>query len=97
MTNYRTDGDVRYQQEVEINGIRIMVKWDTTAEYNKFNADYNQFLYLQSAIGHRDFDEEEEVEYNRLKEEDVENNSYYLNDETNNCDWDEPVDFEILD
>ena len=92
--NYGTDGGIRYQQDAIIDGQKGTVYWDTTQEYNDFTDAYNRKMRLVDDQVHRDLTEEEEqflADYDDTIED------MYLNDESNNCDWSNPVDFSERD
>lgn len=95
--NYGTDGGTRYQQTALIDGTKIVILWDTTQEHDKFQAAYGQKMYLENENYWRDLTEEEEEFIKNYEEEFALQESIYLDDESNNCDWFEPVDFEIID
>jgi len=94
--NYGTEGEVRYQQRANIDGVTVVVYWDTTAEHDKWCADCLRIEYLLCEDSQRELDEDEQKELDILLADDPRDNAYYTDDESNACDWDSPVAVEMI-
>ena len=104
--NYGTDGGVRYYAS-GINpatGDRVIVAWDTTPEWDKLCEDCNRYDSISQSIGNIHYQSEDELA--KLESELAELKAEYdgsvpdidlLNDESDACNWDNPVDVEIVD
>src|SRR3990172_4413487 len=93
--NYGTDGAIRYQQTALIDGVHVIVFWDTTPEYDDFEQNFKRKINLEEELLRGEVLDEEDEEFLKNYDETLE--AYYQNDESNNCDWDNPVAIEILD
>ena len=86
VVNYGTEGEVRYEASaVDTDGNNYLVIWETTEEYNKSQRLHN----LEDAFEAGKLDEEEIEEIEELQEE---YDSGYCEDESNACDWENPIE-----
>ena len=84
--NYGTDGEVRYYAHaVDDQGNEYRVAWEVTDEWADGQELYDRAMSLTDQ--HRDLTEEEEAEI-----EAYDLVSAIVEDESNACDWDNPVE-----
>ncbi len=89
--NYGTDGEVRYYASAEDQeGNEYQVAWDTTAKWDEAGELYN--LELKQEQRPESFDDEDQERMDELMADGV--HSYLIEDESNACDWDNPVSIE---
>ena len=94
--NYGTDGAVRYYAHaIDSEGNNYKVAWDTTETYDLMGELYR--LDLKQQQQPEDFNDEDQERMNEICEEldfDIAKSSpvAYIEDESNACDWDNPVD-----
>lgn len=91
--NYGTDGAVRYYANaIDIDGNEYQVTWDTTAEYDQAQADYREMQSLEEADSRG-----EGIDEDRLEELHSRVSEAWVEDESNSCDWDNPISVETID
>lgn len=91
--SYGTDGELRYYQDVKVDGIEMRISFKTTQDYDEWSELYKEWTDLRNNEQRTD---DEELRYQELKSNDVAN-SHFLDDESCNCNWENPVDFEITE
>lgn len=86
--NYGTDGEVKYYAHAEDEeGRTFKVVWETTSIWDLAGELYN--LELKEKYQSQNFTEEDAERMEELSED---YSSDYIEDESNACDWDKPVD-----
>lgn len=98
MDNYKADGAVRYYAHaVDKNGNEYRVAWDTTEEYNLanelFRLDEEAKLLKQHG---EELSEAKDERLEELRAMNLPDVSFYADDESNCCDWDKPVEVELI-
>ena len=71
----------------------MRISFQTTQEYDEWNELYKKWTDLRNNEQRTD---EEELRYQELKANKIAN-SHFLDDESHNCNWESPVDFEITE
>jgi hypothetical protein len=88
--NYRTDGEVRYYASATgPDGAEYEVAWETTQGWNTASAEAKRVEELLAEQRYGYLDEAEETELATLLDSP---NTSWLDDESNACDWDRPID-----
>ena len=95
--NYGSNGDYRYYAKAELNGKKYLVAWDTTKEWDDATK-------LYGLIEKRDNCDKANYqnEWERLTEEIIELEEKGVNpliaeDQSNACDWENPISVEEID
>ena len=94
MNNYGTDGAVRYYANaIDEDENEYKVAWDTTQTWDDMNKMY--LLEMNEADDNLSEEDTEQLEELRRKYEGYDALGY-VEDETNACEWDEPVEVEEI-
>jgi len=92
--NYGTDGEIRYYATaIGPDGAEYNITWETTKGWDKANAEAKRVeeLLAEQKLGY--LNEAEETELATLLDSP---NTSWLDDESNACDWDRPIDVQRI-